>query len=280
MIIFVEGTDSYLAKQAIDQIKQKYLAKNPLGSELVELDEESQFNWANLQAVPLFSQFRLVIIRRAGLMEKSNQEQLASYLAQLPASTVAVVWDQKPLAKDGTLAKILIQATKRISAQPLIGPSLERFIIKRADLLGQKISTQVSRDLINQFGDNLWAITTELASGNQEASTLLKPNNEERFIFYRLIRQNNWPAVAQALQEQYGRGEPIELIIGSLAAAIRKELTDTKLKPKLVDLLVDIDLALKVGLLDDGSAIALLIAHLSETSANRVKWEEVWGEVI
>ena len=67
MIVYIKGSDSFLAREAILAIKKKYLAKNPEGVELIEIDVDTpMINWADLQAVPLFATSRLIIIRHAG----------------------------------------------------------------------------------------------------------------------------------------------------------------------------------------------------------------------
>ena len=108
MLISISGADSFLAKEAIGKIKAKYREKNPDGAELIEIDCDGELpNWADLQAVPLFASSRLVIISGVGLLSTKDQDDLAHFLTNLPSSTVAVVWDQKPLKETSALYNIL-----------------------------------------------------------------------------------------------------------------------------------------------------------------------------
>src|SRR3989344_9087958 len=118
MLIYISGADSYLAREAISKLKAKYLEKNPDGTELVSIDcTETIPNFADLRAVPLFATSRLIVIKGAGLLAIKDQDDLASYLTDLPTTTIVVLWDSKPLTAKGKLLDIAGQADKKISAE-------------------------------------------------------------------------------------------------------------------------------------------------------------------
>ncbi len=282
MLIYVEGGEHYLAKQAIDQLKAKYLAKND-GTELMEiLADEALPNFADLQAVPLFATSRLVIIKKAGVLDLANQENLAGTLANLPPTTVAVIWDQKPLKTGTPLHAVLLKADKKMSAEPLGETALRRWLQTRAKELNLELEAATVESLLGASGGDVWFLETELcylatAEGNQTANTHQKSQkSDEPFIYFRLVRNRDWKKIGRQLAVDFQNGTPFELLLGSLAAAIRKEITNRAEKERLTELLGDIDFGVKTGLLEPGDAIALLAHLLSKPEDNRVHWEAMW----
>lgn len=279
MLIYLKGNDSLLASRTIKQIKEKYQQKNPDGAELIEIDETTESpNWSDLQAVPLFATSRLVIIRRVGLMAKAIQQKLAEIITAVPASTVVVIWDAKSTDKalDAVLSK-----EKVIIVETPQGTKLESWIKQRAKELELTLDSSAVRSLASLSGFGMWYIETELrqmATGLTDISSstvALQP-----FAFYSYIRSENWEAVKKEIAKKLEAGEPIELVIGSLAAAVRKELHNQDRARAVVNLLMDIDIGLKTGQLDGEGAAALLIAHLPGTVSNRVQWETAWREAV
>lgn len=281
MLIYVKGGDSFLAKRAIDQLKAKYREKNADASELIEIDAEAELpNWADLQAVPLFATSRLVIIKKAGLLDAEGQKTLAGFAGSLPATTVAVVWDSKaPVAE---LATVLGKSGKTIDAAPLDQSGVRRFITEQAKILGLELASETTNQILEAAGNDLWFIDSELkflaAAGVGEVSKRSQAFDEP-FIYFRLIRQKAWAKIGQQLASDYRTGKPFEMILGSLAAAVRKENFSRQEKTALVDLLSDVDFGLKVGLIEQGEASALLAYHLPNPAGKRVQWEQTWEEI-
>lgn len=298
MLIFISGSDSFLAKEAIAKIKAKYLEKNPDGSELIEIDCSEQLpNWADLKAVPLFATSRLIIIKRAGEMIVAEQDNLASMLTDLPASSVVVIWDAKPFKAKSELWVKTNMASKTISAEPLVGSGLKNWIKTRAGELGFEATPESVNELLDQYGSDLWAIQTDLQSrqGQITTSGWGKTQAEKPFILFDFVRGQKWPELKKHLIASHQRGEAIEMNIGSLAAAVRKNISNQTLKRKMTDTLSEIDIALKSGLIEAGDAVALLACYLSTTlevnlpttlevnpstllsaSEKRVQWEHTW----
>lgn len=280
MLIFVTGNDSFLASSAINQIKEKYRAKND-GAELIEFDESSQEpNWADLQAVPLFATSRLVVIRRLGLFPAATLQALPRILGDVPTSTVVVIWDAKPI-NVAELTKTLEAAAKVIPVSTPTGRARNAWLQKRAKELDVTLSPEELSDLTNATIADLWWLETELQSrvGGKATGDAAKSASSEPFIFFNLVRRRDWPAIKRELAVKVNEGEPIELTIGSLAAAVRKELRDEEKARSILTFLLDIDLGLKTGFLEGESAAALIGAHLPTPSANRVQWEQAWEEM-
>lgn len=280
MLIFLEGNESFLAHQAIRQIKDKYLAKNPDGVELIQIEADvNVVNWADLQAAPLFSQTRLIFIKRVGLLKIDDQKTLASYLKNIPASSIVVVWDDKAINKKSPLADSLSGPdVKNINTQPPYGDKLTRHIARRAKYHGIELIQEQRTKLMSDFGQDLWGMDTELAVmslGGQVTKS--KDKSAEPFALYRAVQAGNWGRAKELIRQDYKAGAPIELLIGSIASALRKSGNNTE-RDSAVRILADVDLGLKTGLLDKGSAIALMTTDLPKGRQNRVVWEELWEE--
>lgn len=282
MIVYLNGTDSFLAREAINKLKAKYREKNPDGTELIEIDcTEPLPNFADLQAVPLFATSRLAVIKEAGLLAIKDQDDLASYLTDLPTTTIVVLWDSKPFAAKGKLLSIANQASKKISVEPLSGTALRRWLSGYAKESGIELGNEQVAELINRFGSNLFAHSTELATlalSNQSTSSWAIETATEPFILYRLLMANNIEALRAMIKDMAAKDEPAELVIGMLAAATRK-MPNNKRRLKLTEILADLDFALKTGLLDNESALALLVANLAQRATTRLQWSEAWLEI-
>ncbi|HSX41798.1 MAG TPA: hypothetical protein VLE93_00435 [Candidatus Saccharimonadales bacterium] len=286
MLIYVTGSDAYLAKQAIDQLKAKYLAKND-GAELIEINaDETLPNFADLQAVPLFATSRLAIIKKVGVLDGATQDSLASVLGSLPPTTVAAVWDQKPLAAKSALATTLSGAAKKIVAEALDEPATRRWIRARSQELGLQLDEAVVSSLLSAGGNDLWFLETELrflattAGGKNDDRPRQTARPDDYFVYYRLVRQKAWAKIGRQLAADFQGGTPFELLLGSLAAAVRKEAVDQPENRPVVELLGDVDFGTKTGLLEPGAAIALLAHRLSNPAGNRVHWEAMWEGLV
>lgn len=287
MIVYLRGEDSFLAQTAISALKKKYLEKNPDGVELIEIgaDEPLQ-NWADLKASPLFATSRLIVIKRAGELLVDEQNNLASMLTDLPPSSVVVIWDAKPFKAKSPLWVKTHKEAKIIPVEPLIGTPLKNWISKQAATLGLSITPGVISELVKQFGSDLWAIQTDLQSrhgANSSPSNWAKQTEEKPFLLFDLVRGQRWDELKKHLRTSYERGEAIEMTLGGLAAAVRKNIRDQDLKKKITDTLSEVDIALKSGLIEAGDAVALLITYLPDgpstkfgASQKRVQWEAVW----
>jgi DNA polymerase III delta subunit len=279
MLVYLEGNEPFLAHQTISQLKARYLSKND-GVELVSIDAtEGKINWADLQAVPLFAQTRLVIIKNLVDLPVAEQESLAGYLGSLPPTTVAVVWaGTKPLPKTSALGKALAKAAKTINVALPTGPALKRHLEKRAGHYGLKLEAILANELMEEFGGNLWALENELAVLALGGQTTAKSGEKvEPFALYRAVQSNHWPTAKKLLRQEYQNGAPIELLIGSIASALRKKAPGLE-RREATKVLIDIDAGLKTGWLDEGAAVALMQADLPKGRQNRVEWEQLWEE--
>lgn len=279
MLVYLEGNEPFLAHLTIKQLKERYLAKND-GVELIVVDAtQDKINWADLQAVPLFAQTRLVIIKNLSDLLSSEQVSLAGYLTNLPKTTVAVLWEGfKPLLKNSLLRQALAKSDKILDVSLPTGSAVKKHLQARADYHGLKLEPAIELQLVNEFGHDMWALENELAVlalGGQSSAS--KKQKVEPFALYRFVQSGNWTMAKKTLLEEYQAGSPIELLVGSIASALRKKPASLE-RREATKVLIDVDAGIKTGLLDEGAAVALLSADLPKGRQNRVEWEQLWEE--
>ena len=281
MIILLTGEDSYLAAQIIKQLKSKYLEKNPDGSELTEADyPEKPMDFANLHALPLFATSRLIIIKHLEALSAKDQEKLADYLTDVPPSTNVVIWTNNFDKLADTLKTNLKKANKIIDSFPLKGEALYKYVKELAKKSELELSKEEIESLIDQFGDNLWAISTEIMtlrnSDTKDKSAWGKKEKLDTLEIFRLMRRPDLQATSKYLLKFAKQGFEPEWTIGTVASAAKK--LPLNIKKPILNLLIDIDYGLKTSFLDDETALLLLSRHLLQQSPNRLQWEKVWQE--
>lgn len=280
MIIYLTGKSDYLANRSLKQLKERYLLKND-SAELQEIDPEQKLaNWADLLTVPLFASTRLVIVRRAGSLNVDQQSNLSGILAQLPSSTVLAVWDETPL-KEPLLSALSQAADKRIALAELSNSQQIKLSKEIAARLGEELSDEAARQIVKDNGPDLWAIDSAVfgfvAGGGHFTSEQSTAN--DNFLLLRQCERGDFSGAATTLKQEYSSGKPMELLVGSMAAGLRKSRLSSRDRLRVVDLLSDVDLAMKTGLIDDSQAVALLSVELPTTSPNRLQWEVVHDEI-
>ncbi len=277
MIIYLQGSDSYLASQAIRGIVDRYRRQHPQNLELNDLSPPERFNLADLRALPLLASHRLFILRRVGQLTLNDQTTLAGYLQDLPETTVAVVWDERQTAE--VLQRVLSQG-KIITVLPLSGLGLTRWLSATAQSLGLLLSPQESQELVNRFFNNLWALKSELEliALDRGHRGPWQPNGQPG-SFFSLVGRGAWPALRRELIKQWRSGAPFELIIGSLAAASRSQAKGAD-RLWLTSLLANADLAVKIGLMEPATAIGFLSGRLAGGRPSTLQWQVLWREII
>lgn len=274
MLILIEGPDQFLAISTIRQLKAKFLAKQPNG-DLTEFDlaESPKVDWGSLVAGSLFADSQLVIIRHLNLLTGDGATALEA-LTNLPASTVAVAWVSGAWPAGSLPSDLAASAQKIIKAEVLDGTSLKRWLERELTARALTLDVTSKNQLMEQFGDNLWAISTELdrlALEPETASQALSIMAGETKRYF-AIRNNK--ELQQALRQDYLAGVAFESLIGVLAYWVKAKAGADQ--ARLTELLVDLDWGLKTGLLTGEEAFTLLWGRLGTRETKRVQWEELW----
>lgn len=278
MIIYLKGSNSFLGLKTIREIIDKYKLKNNNAYELFVYDSESQFNnFADLTALPLFSTARLFVFKRVSDFSQTIQEQLSHYLSKIPQSTVVVVWDGGDILE--SLSLILNKAEKIFNVSEPDQKTIRSLAQKEIKKNDWKITDADLEDILNNETD-IWQVLSQLkiiALGG-ELNHQSQTTSTERFIYYRLLRSKDNLAIAQQVRADYQQGKSIDLLIGEITGAIKKEVVDDRKKLTYIDGLISIDFGRKTGQLDDKAVIALISTLLVNDQQKRLQWEKIWQE--
>lgn len=283
MLIYLRGEDGYLAKQTVGQIKQRFRQKNPSSAEINIYAGEESYNWADLSLSNLFGEKQLLTIYAGGRFSNEIQSELATYLPQKSSDTIVVFWDEVAV-KNPELDSVLLASPKIIDVSLTDRGLIAKQIALIANKLGVKLSKQDIGELTAIANDNLWFIDTHLAKRSLGYYEVIAESGEnERFAYYNALREKNFSKIIKCIQADYALMTPVELVIGSLNAAMKKYLIAADRRP-LSEKLLGIDIAVKTGLINDKDAYAMLVILFqqrdTEKSAKRVLWEKQWEEVL
>jgi len=157
------GTDAYRLLQKRKEITDLYIEKHGNASrESFDASESGslQLLRQRIGMRSMFSEKKFVIIDR--IEESEDEKELIKLLkenAETEDVVILAVDPKKPTAKFSFLIK------KPFVSQvfeALKGKELEAFVLQEAKRKNVPFSLRAAKDLISAFGDNTWAIATEL----------------------------------------------------------------------------------------------------------------------
>jgi DNA polymerase-3 subunit delta len=163
MTLFFYGPNTYALRLQLRQMVEAYLAKAKSDFGLERIDGgviRAQELLSALQATPFLATSRLVIID--GLASnKSFSQSIASTLAKVPATTVAV-FVEHGVDQRTSLFKDLSKADKVIKFEDLTGPKLLYWIRTEVERLHGTIEAAAIRELIELAGEDQWRLSEEI----------------------------------------------------------------------------------------------------------------------
>jgi DNA polymerase III subunit delta len=167
MIIYLYGEDSYRSLKKLQELKVKFLEKNP-GTAIDDFDagnEEVNQILGTLGSGSLFSKKRLVILREAlNAWPDEDQEKISQYLQEKKSdnNTLIAFWQREPGLKAKTLHNFLKKNSISEECNFLYGSALNQEAKKIAGLLKIKIDNDALQELILRTGSDLWKLESEL----------------------------------------------------------------------------------------------------------------------
>jgi len=224
MIIFLFGENSYLSTQKLNEIKEKFIAKNdPSGLNIITLDGDKfdleKFNNAASQSGFLVSK-RLIIVKNLlnGKPEKSTVESLAEILKRLKNSENTVVfWEALAPDKRSALFKFLSKEKISQEFPQLEATRLTNWIKKYVEENNGRIENQAVNLLISFVGNDLWQLASEadklIAYANKQTIAVADVKkmvqaklDENIFGLVDAIGADNKPLALKLLNEQLALG--------------------------------------------------------------------------
>lgn len=180
MILFFYGADSYRISQNINQVKDKFLAANPDGADLIEFAgrevNPSQIK-AQILAMPLFSKSRLIVLKNFLSEAKAPaHEAFLDIIGKIPTTTNIVISDTLP-DKRLKLYKKLLKDAKCQEFKSLDRSKLIEWL--KGFVKDSTLDNRAAAFLADNLSGNLWLASNILTK--LETSLLNKPK-EERVI--------------------------------------------------------------------------------------------------
>ena len=247
MIIFLYGQDSFLSREKLTEIKNKFIAQDSSGSGLSVLDfgEKTSANTLRDAIVSdgLFSTKKLVIalsIITKGALE--IQKDILSQLKSKPSletdsDTVIIIWEESEPKKNNALYKFLVKHSKKQQFDALD----ETHLFKWAEQKLTKFNPSVNIDkaalqlLISYTGSDLHMLDKELqklanykdegAISKNDIDLLVKSNtNSSIFQAIEAISLGNSSHALNLFHQQIAQGEDPFYILSMYLYQIRNLL--------------------------------------------------------
>jgi len=185
VLYILYGKDDFLLSQALESLKKGKSPSDTLAAN-VSVFEAQQLSFSELvgacSAAPFLSPVRIVIVKGLlGLFEemqgwgrekrrpskKANAglgewEKLASYVREMPSTTILILVDGGDIGRDNRLLKLL-SPLGEVRAFPQPGRSqVSRWIYSRVREEGSAISQKAVDLLIELVGYDLWVMSSEV----------------------------------------------------------------------------------------------------------------------
>jgi DNA polymerase-3 subunit delta len=241
MIIFFYGADTYRSRQALSEIKNKFIRElDPEESSLNVLDGAS----ANLKEISakintgsLFTKKRLTVIENI-FKNKSEKiySELEGYLKNLKNDELNIIVfrdeelnsREKPLKKEAKKLFTFLTSQKYSQEfKPLSGNALLLFIQKELKNYQKEISLSAANLLIDYFSGDLWTISGELkklAFGTDEKiisremvkNAAQETFNEDIFALTDALSSKDKRALSSLFEKQRAAGLSDEYLLAML----------------------------------------------------------------
>ena len=164
MIFFFYGPNTYALRQELRRLINTYVDRTGSNFGLERIDgtgvTKSELK-SSLQAVPLLSTSRLVIIEGLGA-NKTVAEHIGELLQDMPESTVAAFVDPE-VDRRTSYFKTLAAEARTVDFPHLSGAKLDKWIRQEVARQGAKITPAASRRLVEVAGEDQWRLAAEIA---------------------------------------------------------------------------------------------------------------------
>ena len=305
MILFFYGDNSYGAWDKVNQIKQRFTSTHPEG-EIIDWSIGSAIQISSLfESQSLFSSKQLVIMRNVFSEPDANQrEQILELLSSpIPEHVTVIVWEAIKVDRRQKLFKLLNQPKLSQEFKAPHQNDMPAYVQKMAQSVGLSITPQLSVQLIESCGTNLWKLHHEiykLATCPDPGlmASLISPSEElAAFAFQNSFTdQNQQASISIITKELSNTSEAPYLLVGGIANTLRNLIvissnsslspsqlaTQTKLHPFVVSKLLpltnnhptsfwsqllldvsDLDYKMKTGKLDSTAGLTALVAKMT-----------------
>ncbi len=246
-VYFIYGEEPFLVDRAVRRIMEKavdpsmkdfnlnvYYGNDCKGTEILD----------TAQTLPMFSDRRLVVVKRADGLPAATQEGLLPYLAN-PCNETCLVFSA---AKPDMRRKFFSELKKQpgtLECKKLYDNRLAPFISSEASLFGKKIDAAGAELLGFLVGNNLGELSSQIEKAAiyagkrpvitvDDVKTIVSHTKEfGAFELARYIGEKKLPQAIATLESMLHNGEEAPMILGALSSHFRRiwkirELLDKK----------------------------------------------------
>ena len=245
MLIFLYGSDTFRAKEKLDELKKRFLEKNNGNSFLISEIDGAEFNIAEFRNKVLSSGFfaeKKMVILKNFLSAKNKQDaEVLEIIKKVSEENILIAWERGDEAgfEKSELFKFLAGQKFTFKFNALSGNDLIKWIRERAKMYGAEIDNEAILEICDILGGDLCKIDLELQKicafagpgGKINAGTVAKLLSKEAedniFKFIDALAAKNKRMAMLSLEEELRAGVSELQILGIVAGQIRN-LIQTK----------------------------------------------------
>lgn len=241
MLLFFYGADGYRSHQKLLELKRKYVDASLGDTNLSHLDAktlEPDALASALLAYPFLAKTRLVILD--GLMSRGSkalQEKFLDLLANVPETTVAVVYESGIPDRRTALFKRLTKEVNSTEFKPLQGRELAAWIDRELAPFGVAIESTARDRLVAQTAGTTWQLASDLGKlrdaviGEPEGSRVITSEivaelvtaspDESIFALTDALAAGRVDRALATLRQLMAQGENAQYLLAMVASTLR-----------------------------------------------------------
>lgn len=250
MIIFLYGEEVFQSQEKLQEIKNKFLSKNPTGSGLVVFDfkeEKKSIDFSKIsEAIGskglFFSKQLLILKNMIGFAEEEVLKKTLNFLERdknifKDQDLVIIFWEEKKISEKNKLFQLLFKKSKKQEFPKLESGKLSSWIEKRINEENPKISfsKEAVEKLIIYTGGELFPIGQEIKKlanfkeegviGEKDVENLVSAKiNSNIFNAIEAISDGDKKTALRLLHEQLEKGEDPNYIFSMYVYQFRNML--------------------------------------------------------
>lgn len=157
--------ETYLSQQKLKFWQDQFIKK--YGNESLEILNGAEIDlgevMTNIEAIPFFSEKRLIIIKDFLEFAKAeDQKRVAEGIARINENCILIFYENETPERSNSLLKKISKIGHIEEFKTLSPNELSKFILERAKKENIKISFGQANYLVQHCGSNLWTLTNEL----------------------------------------------------------------------------------------------------------------------
>ncbi len=235
------GENAYFAHQGTEALRDRFVRDHAADAINVFVgDEPPEVIFDHLRTADLFASRRLVIILRAELFIRQSAEPLEYYLEHPTAGSVLALVCAKLDART-KLARRIAAVGQEVACDKLYPDKLAAWVRDRFKAAGKPCESAVAEALVDELGDDLFALSAEVEKLCTYVGQRGRVNVEdvhalvghdrtwEVFALTDAVGRRDTARALNILADLFAAGEAPELLVGQLGWQLRRLWTAVRL---------------------------------------------------